>query len=129
MNHNDWKGKYKRIAIIHKDEPKAKKLSDYLKNEIGKDVVYINPEEDVKQGYISVIASYNSKGMEFDSVILVNLNEETFPKDNLHARLLYVLLTRAQQEVKGFYQDKPTPLLEGHIGPMIKATSKFDDIL
>lgn len=125
----NWKNKYKRIAIIHKDEKKAKKLSDYLNSEFGKSVVYINPEEDVKQGFISVLASYNSKGMEFDGVILVNVNEETFPKDDLHARLLYVLLTRAQQEVKAFYQDTHSPLLDGYIKPLVRLGSKFDDIL
>jgi DNA helicase II / ATP-dependent DNA helicase PcrA len=126
---NEWKSKYKRIAIIHKDERKAKKLADYLQSEIGKGVVYINPEEDVKSGQVSVLASYNSKGMEFDGVILVNVNEESFPTDDLHSRLLYVLLTRAQQEVRGFYQDTPTTLLEGNIKPLVKAASRFDDIL
>lgn len=124
-----WKNKYKRIAIIHKDEKKAKKLADYLNSEFGSSVVYINPEEDVKQGFISVLASYNSKGMEFDGVILVNVNEETFPKNDLHARLLYVLLTRAQQEVKAFYQDTHSPLLDGYIKTLVKHGSKFDDIL
>lgn len=125
----EWKSKYKRIAIIHKDERKAKKLADYLQSEIGIGVVYINPEEDVKSGQVSVLASYNSKGMEFDGVILVNVNEESFPTDDLHSRLLYVLLTRAQQEVRGFYQDTPTALLEGNIKPLVKAASRFDDIL
>lgn len=125
----EWRKKYKLIAITHKDEKKAKKLVDYLTTEIGKGVVYINPEEDVKPGFVSVLASYNSKGMEFDGVILVNVYEESFPKDDLHARLLYVLLTRAQQEVKGFYQDKPSELLDGYVKQLVKASSKFDDIL
>jgi DNA helicase II / ATP-dependent DNA helicase PcrA len=125
----EWRGKYKRIAIIHKDERKAKKLADYLNNEMVKGVVYINPEEDVKPEFVSVLSSYNCKGMEFDGVILVNINEDSFPKDDLHARLLYVLLTRAQQEIKVFYQDKPSPLLEGCVKPTVKVSSRFDDIL
>ncbi|KAA0549790.1 AAA family ATPase [Bacillus sp. BGMRC 2118] len=124
-----WKQKYKRIAVIHKDEKKAKGLADYLKNEFKQDAVYVDPDQEVKQGYVSVLSSYYSKGMEFDAVIIVNVNEENFPKDNLHARLLYVLLTRAQQEVKVFYQDTPSQLLEGIVNEKPKIISEYDDIL
>ena len=124
-----WKKKYKRIAIIHKDEQKAIKLAQYLKQEYKRDVEYISPEEEIINKSISVLTSYYSKGMEFDAVILCNVNEESFPKDDLHARLLYVLLTRAQQEVKIFYQDNPSLLLEGLIKKVPVKTSKFDDIL
>jgi DNA helicase II / ATP-dependent DNA helicase PcrA len=67
--------------------------------------------------------------MEFDGVILVKVNEESFPTDDLHSRLLYVLLTRSQQEVRGFYHDTPTPLLAWNIKSLVKAASRFDDIL
>ncbi|GAB6890065.1 ATP-binding domain-containing protein [Geobacillus stearothermophilus] len=58
----------------------------------------------------------HSKGMEFDAVMLVNVNGEHFPNDDLHARLLYVLVTRAQHELKifrywkGSFSQQPNPL-------------------
>ncbi|OLO26766.1 hypothetical protein BTR23_22025 [Alkalihalophilus pseudofirmus] len=125
----DWKTKYKRIAIIHKDEQKAEKLANYLQKEFNKDIAYVKPDEEMKPEPVSVIASYNSKGMEFDAVVIVNVNEETFPKDDFHARLLYVLLTRAQQEVTVFYQDTPSQLLDGLANRKPVAISRFDDIL
>ncbi|KFX33211.1 hypothetical protein GT94_12770 [Geobacillus stearothermophilus] len=67
--------------------------------------------------------------MEFDAVMLANVNGEHFPNDDLHARLLYVLVTRAQHELKIFYQHEPSPLLEGLVQPTAKSASKFDDIL
>ncbi|MFD2681941.1 HelD family protein [Bacillus seohaeanensis] len=124
-----WKQKYKRIAVIHKDEKKAIGLADYLRNHFNQDAVYVNPNQEVKQGYVSVLSSYYSKGMEFDAVIIANANAENFPKDELHARLLYVLLTRAQQEVKVFYQDTPSPLFDGMVTERPIVTSEFDDIL
>lgn len=124
-----WKKKYKRIAIIHKDESKAKRLAQYLSEKYSQDIVYVSPEEAIVNKSISVITSYHSKGMEFDAVILCNVNEDSFPKDDFHARLLYVLLTRAQQEVKVFYQDTPSELLEGLIQKPIKKESVYDDIL
>jgi DNA helicase II / ATP-dependent DNA helicase PcrA len=124
-----WRKKYKRIAIIHKDEKRAKKLAEYLSQEYYRDIVYISPEDEITNKSITVLTSYYSKGMEFDAVILCNVNEESFPQDDLHARLLYVLLTRAQQEVKVFYQDTPSALLEGLIEEARKPVSVFDDIL
>ncbi|MBB6451608.1 DNA helicase-2/ATP-dependent DNA helicase PcrA [Salirhabdus euzebyi] len=126
---SEWRNKYKRIAIIHKDEARAKKLSEYLKLRYKNDIVYVKPDSVMEEGFVSVLASYNSKGMEFDAVILVNVNEESFPKDDLHARLLYVLLTRSQQEVKIFYQDRPSPLLKGVVKERSVFVSDFDDIL
>ncbi|WP_394578762.1 HelD family protein [Cytobacillus firmus] len=124
-----WKKKYKRIAIIHKDESKAKRLTQYLSEKYSQDIVYVSPDEVIVNKSISVITSYHSKGMEFDAVILCNVNEESFPKDEFHARLLYVLLTRAQQEVKVFYQDIPSELMEGLIQKPIKKKTIYDDIL
>ena len=126
----EWKKKYKRIAIIHKDEQKAERLSQYLTEEYKRDVKYIRPDEEIENKSISVLTSYYSKGMEFDAVILCNVNEESFPKNELHARLLYVMLTRAQQEVKIFYQDNPSQLLKGLIDEARpKSAALFDDIL
>lgn len=110
-----WKEKYKRIAVIHKTEDKSKVFTNLLKNEFGTDIAFIDPEQDIQNNNISVLTSYNSKGMEFDAVILVNINEESFPNDALHSRLLYVLVTRAQHELQMFYNEKVSPLLEGII--------------
>lgn len=126
---NEWKTRYKRIAVIHKDEKKAISLAEYLKNQFNQDATYVNPDQEIKQGFVSVLASYYCKGMEFDAVIIVNANEDNFPKDELHARLMYVLLTRAQQEVKVFYQDSLSPLLEGIVQEKPKVSMEFDDIL
>jgi DNA helicase II / ATP-dependent DNA helicase PcrA len=86
----EWKNRYKRIAIIHKDEQKAMKLAQYLKQEYTRDVVYISPDQDVAKQSISVLTSYYSKGMEFDAVILVNVNEENFSKKMNYMRDCYM---------------------------------------
>ncbi|WP_243387619.1 HelD family protein [Bacillus kexueae] len=125
----EWKVSYRRIAIIHKDEQKAIKLANYLQQEYKSEVVYVHPEKEVTDQSISILTSYYSKGMEFDAVILVNINEENFPKDELYTRLLYVLITRAQKELRVFYQNSPSHLLEGLIQSKPKVVSKFDDIL
>jgi DNA helicase-2/ATP-dependent DNA helicase PcrA len=125
----DWRRQYKRIAIIHDNEKKAMKLAQFLRDDFLGDVVYVSPDKNVQHEFISVITSYDSKGMEFDAVILANVNNSSFPKDDLHARLLYVLMTRAQKELKIFYQDTPSPLLEGLVEKQTRQVSKYDIIL
>ncbi|WP_404460866.1 HelD family protein [Sutcliffiella horikoshii] len=126
----EWKRKYKRIAIIHKDEKRAEKIAAYLTQIFKQQITYVRPDQPMEENNIYVLSSYNSKGMEFDAVILVNVSEETFPKDDLHARLLYVLVTRAQQEVKIFYQGSHSKLLEGAVKEKeLVYDSRFDDIL
>lgn len=125
----NWKNKYHRIALIHKDESRSKSLAKYLEQEHYHDVKYVTSDEDITEHRISVLSSYNSKGMEFDAVMLVNINHINYPKDELHTRLLYVMLTRAQQEVKVFYQDEPSPLLAGLVDKSDEKVKEFDDIL
>lgn len=109
----DWKKKYKRIAVIHNEKNKAQSVAEQLQKEFDENVVYVNPDKEIQANSISVLTSYDSKGMEFDAVIMYNVNEESYPNDEVHAKLLYVLVTRAQHELKIFYNDKLSPLLEG----------------
>ena len=44
---------------------------------------------------INILPSYLSKGLEFDSVIIINPNNSYFTDDILDLKLLYVSMTRA----------------------------------
>lgn len=48
---------------------------------------------------LSIIPSYLSKGLEFDAVILYNADNLTYKENRQDAKLLYVALTRAMQEL------------------------------
>lgn len=124
-----WQKSYKRIAIIHKDEKRAQALANHLETMYSLPVKYVKADDNSLDSPISIIASYNSKGMEFDAVMLINVNEENYPKDTLHARLLYVLLTRAQHESAILYVGRPSRLLEGLVQTRTKKASNFDNIL
>ncbi|WP_019412817.1 UvrD-helicase domain-containing protein [Paenisporosarcina sp. TG20] len=125
---HEWHSKYKRIAIISKDEKKAQNLTNYLKQKFP-NVHHLSLNDKTSAEGIFVVASYNIKGMEFDGVILSNASDKSFPNDEFHTKLLYVVLTRAQQVLKVFYQDTPTQLLMGLLENESKNSSEFDDIL
>ena len=89
---NELKNKYKTIAIITKTQDEADVLYDKLKDKI--DINLINSNNLNYNNNINILPSYLSKGLEFDSVIIVG--KEKFKEDNsLDMKLLYVSMTRA----------------------------------
>lgn len=75
---------YKNIAIICKDMDKVKVLSNKLNIGVNDDIF--------------IVTSYLSKGLEFEAVIIENIND--YDKNNmLDMKLLYVSMTRALHEL------------------------------
>ena len=88
----ELKNKYKTLAIITKTQNEANALYEELKNQI--DINLINSSNLNYNSNINILPSYLSKGLEFDSVIIVG--RDNFNKDNkLDMKLLYVSMTRA----------------------------------
>lgn len=85
---------YESLAIITKDAKKANELYELLNGKI--DVTLITNNNDVKNEKISIVPSYLSKGLEFDSVIVI----DDFIKNNtIDMKLLYVAMTRAMHKL------------------------------
>ncbi|WP_166805820.1 3'-5' exonuclease [Jeotgalibacillus sp. R-1-5s-1] len=111
---DDWVTKKYRIAIIHNSEGKAQKLAGYLKDELSFPIEYINQQSE-SFPQVSVLSALNCKGMEFDAVLLANVDEQTYPSGKRNAKLLYIMATRAQKELCICYYQKPSELLNGLI--------------
>lgn len=90
---NNLKDEYKTVAIITKTQVDADKLYNELKDDISINLINSNNlNYDVN---INILPSYLSKGLEFDSVIIINPNNTYFTDDILDLKLLYVSMTRA----------------------------------
>lgn len=87
---NRLKQKYESIAIITKTKEEAFYLYTELISEIELNLI---SENDINYSNgINILPSYLSKGLEFDSVIIV----DNFDKDRIEdLKLLYVAMTRA----------------------------------
>lgn len=85
----ELKKKYNKVAIITKSIDEAKIVKENIKiNDI--DIVDIDSENFNKN--LLIIPAYAAKGLEFDSVIIINnFNEDKY--------LYYVAVTRAQHEL------------------------------
>lgn len=96
---------FKSIAIIGKDIEECKRIKRKLEKHI-KNVKLIKSKDSEYHAGVSIVPSYLAKGLEFDSVILFNVNSEKYQNNVLDIKLLYVAITRAMSKLDVFYTDK-----------------------
>ncbi len=105
-----YEHKLKTIAIISKTDNESQEIFNQLKTRIT--LVNINNNSQVYDGGICTITSHLSKGLEFDAVIINNVNENSFNSDiDLDMKLLYVSMTRALHELYIIYNKNLTKVL------------------
>ena len=88
---NELKYKYNSVAIITKSIDEAQIVYGNIKNIIN-DINIVDIDTDKFNKNFLIIPAYASKGLEFDSVIIIN----NFDKDKY---LYYVAVTRSQHEL------------------------------
>ncbi len=66
------------------------------------------------RGGVSVLPVYLTKGLEFDAVILVDVDSVNYDLSAQSAKLLYVGCTRALHQLVVHYTEQCSPLLETH---------------
>ena len=101
----DYKNKgYKSIAIICKEEKDVNKYYDHFKNKM--EISKLDEFSLSYDGGICILPVALAKGLEFDAVIVVDVNNTNYNKNNiLDMKLLYVALTRALHELNVIYSD------------------------
>lgn len=88
---NDLRSKYNSVALITKSIEEAQIIYDNIKSNIS-DINIVDIDTDKFNKNFLIIPAYASKGLEFDSVIIIN----NFDKDKY---LYYVAVTRSQHEL------------------------------
>lgn len=107
---NIFKNGFKTIAVICRTDDEAKTVSDLLSKHI--DVVRINGEKDVDFiNGVMIMPIQMSKGLEFDAVILWDVNNEKYISCDSDIKLLYVAITRALHELYVLYSGKISELI------------------
>jgi DNA helicase II / ATP-dependent DNA helicase PcrA len=79
------------IAIIGRTDQECLKIQQLLNSQLP--VQLLEEKQEMKKGHIVILPSYLSKGLEFDAVLLVCL-EEPYSQADLDIKLLYVSMTR-----------------------------------
>lgn len=105
---------YKTIAVISKTDLLSRYINDDLR-ELGIVIPNVTEKDDVSLDEFSVctISNQLSKGLEFDAVILNNVNDKIYSCDStLDMKLLYVAVTRALHELDITYNGKIPEVLQ-----------------
>ncbi|MBR3613865.1 MAG: AAA family ATPase [Clostridia bacterium] len=102
---------FKSIAIIGKDMNECKTIKKKL-DKYNKNVKLIQSKDSEYNAGISIVPSYLAKGLEFDSVILFNVNDNNYKNTILDIKLLYVAITRAMSKLDLFYTEKLAEIME-----------------
>ena len=100
---------YQSIGLICKTERDAIYLYERLKDRIDIQLIKSNIEIDLKGVFI--IPVYMSKGLEFDAVLICDVDKDHFNSED-DKNLLYIACTRALHRVNLFYIGDISPLLQ-----------------
>ena len=115
-------GKYNAMGIVTRTNSAAKELYEKLKAR-GAEVELITPESSAFHNGATVLSIQMSKGLEFDQVLLPQVDGETYHTD-FDRNLLYVACTRAMHRLSLTCVGKATPLLPPFHGKEEEQTSQ-----
>jgi DNA helicase II / ATP-dependent DNA helicase PcrA len=80
------------IAIIGRTDSECLRIHKMLENS-NLPIQLLEEKQDMKKGSVVILPSYLSKGLEFDAVLILTL-EEAFSVEEVDIKLLYVAMTR-----------------------------------
>ncbi|MGF2714199.1 helicase UvrD [Bacillus mycoides] len=102
----------KTIAVIGRTDDECRDIYEKLTN-AGLTVNFIEADQSKYEGGISVVPVYLAKGLEFDAVLLIDVDEEHYKNTKHDAKLLYVGCTRSLHDLWIFYSGEISPLIKG----------------
>lgn len=91
------------IGVIARDGARLGRLLDRAIPVVG--------EEELRPGATHVVSVEAAKGLEFDTVIVADATEASFPDTDASRRALYVAVTRATHQLVVSWAGAPSPLL------------------
>ncbi|MDW7674475.1 MAG: RNA polymerase recycling motor HelD [Bacillota bacterium] len=100
---------YKSIALIGKTMDECQHIKKSLAKE-GITVPILTGDETSYEVGVMLVPSYLAKGLEFDAVLIININS-SYMVDELDTKLLYVAITRAMHKLSIYYMKGTIHLL------------------
>lgn len=109
---NDLESKnFKSIAVITKTNSQAIELYENIKDKININLIDDNVDE--YNNDKCIVSAFNSKGLEFDCVIIFDSSLKNY-NNNIDIKLLYIATTRALHNLTYISIDKPNENLENY---------------
>lgn len=85
---------FQTFAIIGKTKNDCQKIASHLEKHTSYSFQLLNERDQMKKDRIVIVPSYLVKGLEFDVVFIVSLDEVYRKENELDVKLLYVAMTR-----------------------------------
>lgn len=98
------------VAVLARTEARCEELHKQL-NKAGMKANLIAAGQQHYEGGVSVVPSFMAKGLEFDAVIILDVNDEQYEATPQDAKLLYVSCTRALHSLQLWYDTTPSALI------------------
>ena len=102
---------YHSIAIIGKTLKECKNIYKLLSKRKDIKVKLLDEKESIYNSDVVIVPSYLAKGLEFDAVIIINI-DDVYTNDELDLKLLYVAMTRALHRMHIYYRAATMPVLD-----------------
>jgi DNA helicase-2/ATP-dependent DNA helicase PcrA len=99
------------IAVVGRTEEECRELHEALE-EAGLLATFIHSKQRKYGGGLSVLPIYLTKGLEFDAVLLVDVDATHYEQTAQDSKLLYVGCTRALHDLWLLYSGEPSPLIK-----------------
>ncbi|MEN0642001.1 UvrD-helicase domain-containing protein [Alkalicoccobacillus gibsonii] len=101
---------YQTIAVIGRTHTTCADLFEQLEK-TQEDMTFIQAEDATYNGGTSILPVYLSKGLEFDAVLIIDADEQSYQQTAEHMKLLYVGITRALHRLHIMHTGNVTKLL------------------
>lgn len=99
------------VAVIGRTERECIELHVAIEK-AGLLATLIHSKQREYRGGISILPAYLSKGLEFDAVLIVDVDNTHYLQTSQDAKLLYVACTRALHKLVLIYTGEASPLIE-----------------
>ncbi|MEX2104373.1 MAG: 3'-5' exonuclease [Bacilli bacterium] len=106
------KSEWNTIAVIGRTADECRQIFTEI-HKAGLSATIIDANQREYQGGLSVLPVYLAKGLEFDAVLLVDVDAEHYKLNADDAKLLYVGCTRALHQLSIHYAGEISPLIDG----------------
>ncbi|MBE4910615.1 AAA family ATPase [Bacillus luteolus] len=101
----------KTVALIGKTNKECLRLAKLVEQHTKLSVQLLKENEEINKGDVVIVSSHLSKGLEFDAVIIVAL-DESFDENEINVKLLYVSMTRPLHRLLFFGKNLSSFLLD-----------------
>lgn len=98
------------IAVIGRTDEECRLLHEQMQ-QFGIEVNLISEGQSQYRGGVTIVPVYLAKGLEFDAVLVADVNERQYTQTPQDAKLLYVACTRALHRLTLFVYGEETPLI------------------